>query len=134
LAVTNAAGSPTIYRHLLWSFTPLFGKEDALFKGLAIRNSLNGKYIRGNPGMPDGGGVSLVEEKDVDEWAGWGIGTNPGGTSSAAYVPFILNPAPGICVMTLYGASDWKPGTQVITYRWSSGLSQLWLPGFNPTV
>lgn len=114
---------------LLWTFVPLFDNA-CRYKGLGIRNVGNGKYIRGQPDMPVGGGVGLVNEAQVDEWAGWGLGTpRPGHVE--AYVPLILNACTtAISVMTLAGSSGWGPGTQVITYEWAAGDAQTWEPLF----
>lgn len=131
LVVDKIQGTPTTLKEYRWSFIPMFSLNYE-WRGLAIRSALNGEFIRGNPDMPNGGGVSLVSEADVDEWAGWYPGTHVGATRPF-YVPLILAPkssAAEICVMTLYGGGGWGPGTQVITYRWEGADNQLWAPLF----
>ena len=134
LAVDTGPGSSTRDKKYLWKFVPLFN-EESVFKGFGIRSQLNGKYICCHSGMPNGGGVSLVDESQIDEWAGWNLGTPVPGRMPR-YLPFLSSQAGSspICVMTLFGGGGWGPGTQIITYQWGSGDNQTWWPAFQPNI
>jgi hypothetical protein len=112
--------------HFHWELVPYF--DDTLnYAGYGLRSRLDGRFIRACRDMPNGGGVTLVNADQVDDWAMWEV-LRMGWNDDNRVIIIASNTyySNDQRDLTLYGAGDWKAGTQVITYQWVAGKNQMW--------
>jgi hypothetical protein len=112
--------------HYYWDLVPFFDSSLG-YAGYALRNKADGRYLRACQGMPDGGGVSMVTEAELDNWGGWQVRHFGNASDRRVTISVGTTYYPGPHYdLTLAGASGWKAGTQVINYHWEGGINQLW--------
>lgn len=108
---------------VLWDIDPYFD-ANLSYVGCCMRSKLDGRYIRANPAMLDGGGVTLVHESELDLWAGWELRYAGWNDYQAVIRAYQTNYAPQGIDLTVAGTTV-KSGTQVITYHWKSERNQI---------